>query len=431
MNVFALMPRRWCPTFRLHRGFDRQAGRRLPDARPNGHATTKLTTVMDFVATSDASSAGIALVLRTKQMTTVNCVVLPGSGRGGAKNASRGCLSRGPHQDSGFRVAVFLSAFLLSAFSARTQPAPLDLQLAREPAIVTTTANREFSGLLDGVREERLFIRVATGGGEVGYSFAPVEIEKLVLPGADIEAQASELWDRGAAAEALPLLEALGRQRLRYLPVLIEAHRRPLWLLIRASMRTGNPLATLGYINQLRPIAQNADDRALLRDAELDAHVKLGNADEIHRLASAWCAEADPAGNTALGWSILAQHANDAGDFTQARWTALQPVVFSGHLPMENLDTCYALAISAAHRLNDTAHATELFREMRARQLAWPATPAFAAIGPHYAALATGASAPVATPATPASAGETAVPRSEPDYNRPLSHVRKLIAPEP
>lgn len=263
------------------------------------------------------------------------------------------------------------SLFALAPCLASAQPAAsLDLQLAREPAVITTTAKREYTGLLDGFRDGRLFIRNATGGGEVGYSFAPAEIEKLKLPGGELDAQAAELVDRGELATALPLLEALGRQRLRYLPVLNPAHLESLRLLVSVSSRVGNPLATIGYVNQLRLLLTSPDERALLRDAELGAHVQLDHKDEIRRLASAWCAEADPAGDSALGWKILAQLAYDESDFEKARRTALEPIVFSAYLPMADLDRCYALAISAARKLNDHDHALILEHEAQERGLA-------------------------------------------------------------
>lgn len=318
-------------------------------------------------------------------------------------------------------MGVFAVLFGLVAGSA-AQPASLDLQLAREPAIVTTAAKREYSGLLDGFRDGRLFLRVVTDGGEVGYSFAPAEIARLVFPGAEFEAQAMELWDRGATAEALPLLEALGRQRLRYLPVLNEAQRAALWLLLRASDRAGNPLATISYVNQLRPLARTSDEEALLRDAELGAHVRLGQVDEIRRLARAWCAAADPAGGSALGWRILAQLAYDDGDFERARWIALQPIVFSGFLPMDQIDGCYAIAIGAAHRLRDFSHGRALWAEMQDRELPWPDAPEFAAVGDFYRDPA----------ATEAVRFELPVSEISPHLNAPLppqslDDVRKLV----
>lgn len=328
---------------------------------------------------------------------------------------------------AGSRGLLLAGGIVAAAATARpAQVADLDLQLAREPATVTTTARREFSGLLDGMQDDRLLLRLATGGGEVGYSFAPDEIAQLALPGADLEAQARELCDRGHWAEALPLLEALGRQRLRYLPVLRDPHFAALRLLVVASSRAGNPLETLGCINQLRPYLTQPPDRALLREAELAAYVELGDADAMRRLATAWCAEADPAGPSALGWVVLAKLAYQDRDFDRARWTALQPVVFSSYLPMEHLDTCYALAISAAHRLNDEAHAQALYSEMRARGLAWPEDPALADIGRHFV------NPEAVTPdeAVPADNGSAIVIRptraaSEPEPS--LEDVRKLV----
>lgn len=275
------------------------------------------------------------------------------------------------------RRAALLLSLLIVATAVAQPTASLDLQLAREPAVVTTKARRDFTGLLDGFRDGRLFIRAATDGGEVGYSFAPDEIAVLKMPGVELEAQAAELVDRGELSAALPLLEALGRQRLRYLPVLSPAQLEPLRWLVDASSRAGNPLATLGYIQPLRAYLTTAEDRIRLRDAELHAHLQLGQKDEVRRLAMAWCAEADVAGGSALGWWILAQLAFDEADYEQARRTALHPIVFSNYLPMDHLDACYAIAIAAAQKLGDDAHATALTQERQARGI--PSTPPAAA----------------------------------------------------
>jgi hypothetical protein len=117
----------------------------------------------------------------------------------------------------------------------------------------------------------------------------------------------------------------------------------------------------------------------------LAGNLALGFNAESKRLAEEWCAQADPSGGSALGWKVLAQLAYDGGDFDRALWVSLQPVVFSSFLPMTHLEDCYALAVAAAHRLDDNTLADRLYRDMRARELAWPQLPGLAAIELQYA----------------------------------------------
>ncbi len=268
-------------------------------------------------------------------------------------------------------AALLLFALTAGIPGASAQPAELDLALAREEAAVTTKAGSIFRGRLDGVHEGRLHLRRATDGGEVGRSFAREEIERLALPGAAVEAQALELLDRSRAPEALPLLEALFRQRVRYLAFLDAGQLRPLLSLVEAAAE-GAPEKIVGYANALLPHTTGPEARARLLDARLAAHARLGVAEETRRLAEAWCAEVGREPRSALGWSVLARLAYEAGDLERALWIALQPVVFSTHEPTPQLETCYAVAIAAARRLGDTAAADRLDAELHDRGLAWP-----------------------------------------------------------
>jgi hypothetical protein len=271
------------------------------------------------------------------------------------------------------RVAALLVAIVLLPVAVDGQsPAELDRQLAREPAEVTTTAGRTVRGLLDGFRDGRLHVRLATEGGEVGYSFGPDEIARLQLPGAALEVEALEQVDRAAIARAMPLLEALARHRVRYLPVLDVPRQRVLWELAIHARATTDPHTVRAVVRAMAPIADTPDKRLTLLEAELDLALLTDTGDEIRVLAERWCAVADPAGRSALGWRVLAALAYDAGDDHRARWLALQPVTFAGHLGMRDLDRCYAIAICAAERRGDRDHAHVLRHDMQLRQLAWP-----------------------------------------------------------
>ena len=263
-------------------------------------------------------------------------------------------------------------------------PGDLDRLIAREPAILTTSAGREFRGLLDGLQGERLGLRLATDGGEVAYSFATTEIAAIRWPGTALEVEMREHLERGFVFEALPALEALCRHRLRYFALLPPAQRDNLWLLIEHGARHGDPGTVRATLRALNHCDLSAEKHRLLLTAEL--HLALRSADTATTAESAarWCAAADPGGDSALGWRVLARLAYDAGDFERARWIALQPICLSGHLSNEDLDLCFALAIAASDRLGDLGHALTLHHDRLQRHIPWPAEPDFAALGRHY-----------------------------------------------
>jgi len=279
-------------------------------------------------------------------------------------------------------ISVALVALHASASDATAE---LDRQLAREPAEIVTMAGRTVRGTLDGFRDGRLHVRRAIDGGEVGHSFAPAEIARLTMPGLELEADALELLDRGDIDRAMPVLEALGRHRIRYLPVLDASRQRFLWLLVEHGPAAGDPPTVLGVVRAMAPIADTPEKQVLLLEAGLEIALRMDTGDDAQDLARRWCLAADPSGRSALGWRVLAAAAYQRGDYESVRWLALQPVTFAGHLAMRDLDRCYALAIAAADRQGDVAHARLLRREMAARHLPWPDDPGLAALGEHYA----------------------------------------------
>jgi hypothetical protein len=253
--------------------------------------------------------------------------------------------------------------------------AGLDRVLAQEEAVVRTAGGRVFRGHLDGWRDGRLWIRHAASGGEVGHSFAPPDIVRLDMPGAGMEELAMELLDRGETGAALPLLGALARQRVRYLPVLRPDQRRAVFAFLEAGEAAGDPCEAIGMANQVSPYAAAGEEETVVAEAKLSAWTRLGLRDDARRQAREWCAAAGPAGSSALGWAVLARLAWEDGDAEGALWVALQPVAFSGHRPPRHLDACYAWAVCAAHRLGADATAARLAAEMRGRGLSWPREP--------------------------------------------------------
>ncbi|MBE2213043.1 MAG: hypothetical protein IAE82_04160 [Opitutaceae bacterium] len=273
----------------------------------------------------------------------------------------------------GFIVALGLAilAGCLPAAPAATT-GDLDRDLAREPAVVVSHAGRNVRGLLDGFRDGRLHLRLATDGGEVGYSFAPGEIASLEFPGVALEAEILEHIEHGNIAAAMPMLEALARHRIRYLPVLDASRRHALWILAEHADATVDPHTVRAVVRALAPLADTPERKLALAGAELELALRTSTSDEVRTAAERWCALADPCGASALGWRVLAEQAYASGDNDRARWLALQPTTFAGRLGMRDLDRCYAVAIRAAERTGDRNHAATLRREMLDRGLAWP-----------------------------------------------------------
>jgi len=305
----------------------------------------------------------------------------------------------------------------------------LDLQLAARPAHVTVRDGHSFSGLLDGLAGDRLRLRLATDGGEVIYTIPTRDIASFEMPGDDLYELARETLERGDPATARPLLEALVRQRARYLPLLDAAQRRCFLHLIEACEADGDPVATIGYARLLEPHATTAAEHRLIRDSLLRAYATLGQQAEVEKRARRWCATIAYPPDSALGWVLLARQHLRTGDPERARWLALQPITFCpAHTRVPYLDEAYALAIAACDRLGDTLSARILFDEMRDRGLPWPeADPDLRPLARRYAdPPAESAPAPRnASPLSPDPAGPAA------ERNLTLKDIRKLLTLTP
>lgn len=258
-------------------------------------------------------------------------------------------------------------------------------QLASEIAEVETTEGRTFQGRLDGLRDGRLYLRLATDGGEVTYSFPADEIERFDIPGDELTTLGAEALERGDLDTALPILDAVGRQRSRYLALLDADQRKPVSLLIRATDAAGDDIATIGFARIFQPFATTSEEQSLVRDSLLKAHANLGMADEVQRLAGEWCRDSEIPPYSALGWYLLAKLQFEKGDYEAARWVSLQPVTFSGLNETPFLGESYAYAIASCHALGDTVHARLLFDEMQLIELVWPSDPKLEAVGRLYA----------------------------------------------
>lgn len=257
--------------------------------------------------------------------------------------------------------------------AAPAQSDPLDI--LKDQATVVLKAGRSIQGDLRGVQDGRVTIAGRTTAGEVEYSFARDEIRRIDFPGNDIINAANSLIEEERHAEALPLLEALYRQRIRYFDFMDEAQVVYFQNLAEGAYLTGDYYQAVGVARNVHPHSTDPRTRRQLKDLELLAHYHLPLIERTQTLADDWIALWQPYDESALGWYVLGQIDYDQGRIDAALDRALRPIVFSSQFHMDYLDHCYALAITAAVALEDWQQATILLNEMKSRGLAWPPAP--------------------------------------------------------
>src|SRR5690606_20506103 len=118
---------------------------------------------------------------------------------------------------------------LTPMFPRRIPPALLFLLAANLPAAepdlsgplqIQLRAGRTYTGQPTALRNGRLYLKPRIGTGEAEQGFPRAEIARLQFPGQTVAAEAANLLADGNSAAALPLLEALWRQRAPFLEIL-------------------------------------------------------------------------------------------------------------------------------------------------------------------------------------------------------------------
>jgi hypothetical protein len=310
-------------------------------------------------------------------------------------------------------LAVFGIAFLALPASAQSNAF---LPTSGE-ATVTNAQGRSFKGELRGFVGGQIVLMSREGGaGEVTRRFNRADVQAIIFPGYELTATAADHVANERWQDARDALETLARQRGPYLEVLTASDLGLFFALVDVRMRTGAEIDGIALARRLSQLKAAADRRAELVDAVLLGHWQLGLLDEARTLAREWCAKAKPDGPSALGWRILGEIELREARNDEALWIAMQPVAYASFENPPHLDTCYAIATTAAHRLGDDALAARLRAGLEERGLAWPA----GFVEPDLSA-----SAHAGSP-TPGSS-------KKPDLHLRLDQVRKLIVniPEP
>ena len=217
----------------------------------------------------------------------------------------------------------------------------------------------------------RLSVRLDAGSAEI--TFPAEAIETVRFPGSE-HLRTLDNWMRtpGREDDALALFRAYYQQRGAYFD-LLEPDDFGLFVeYARFAIEQKKPLRAVAIIEVIRPHIKNKKLLQRLDDEMLTALFLGGMRREAESKARQWIRRAEPAGDSALGWRILAAlHFRDE-NYEDAFWTALHPVAFANQLPMAHLDVCYAFAILAADKIKLDREHERLAREMRDRDFAWP-----------------------------------------------------------
>ena len=283
--------------------------------------------------------------------------------------------------------------------------------------------------------ENNLFtVREFLDGGEVEWVIRRETIERVRFPGADTEREARALLDEERHGEAFPLLRALWRQRSPWLELLRETELALLAALPGLYLQRDDPDGAINTARRLRPLLPpGMAGRAPVSEALLQSLTRVDLLDEARQLAREWALEQGRFGGSALGWLVLAELAMNNDDPEEALWLALQPVAFSGPLPMSQLETCYALAARAHDLLGEEDQARALFQEMTVLGLPWPEDrPEWSDTERNLREwLDSVREAEAAAEEEAETGADLNLRPPEDDLNLPIQHVRKLLHPGP
>ena len=244
-------------------------------------------------------------------------------------------------------------------------------QLQR-PATVVTRDQAVFVGTVVEVGPTTITLSEQTGAGSVEYALQHDAIVRLELPGRAYQFVAYDYIDSGQFAEALTVMEACYRLLKPLMGREPEESQAYFVRYAKLLLEQGHAVRAIQVAEQLNPHIEDRQGRELLEDTVLLGYHSLG-LEQAEALATNWIAARPDFGRSALGWYVLADIQLKSKHPGAALERALRPVVLSSQFPMQYLEHCYALAVTAATQVGDPDHALTLEAEMRAHGLRWPA----------------------------------------------------------
>jgi len=248
-------------------------------------------------------------------------------------------------------------------------------QLASQPYFFREGKGAWFAAFPRGADTARTALRLSIPLGE-----GLIERTVAVGPGLQVQPPGLGLLDRlhesyaagtypEAIRESFDLLWNAWEPNFWLIP---EEYLARLLPLPEMALASGEWFKAQRQIQILLDLIHDPSARDRLLDLRLLVLELSGDRTEALREAVTWMESRSRYGPSALGYRIAAALALESGDFETALWTALEPITFSGPLPMSDLAICYRIALAASLAMGEESHALLLFQEMRDRGLPWP-----------------------------------------------------------
>lgn len=302
---------------------------------------------------------------------------------------------------------------------------PLQQTPADTLARVLLNDGRAYQGILRLTGPDMVSVAVReTSGGEIVYRVSGPRISQIDFPAAEDERVARELWEENNPGPAASLLKPVVDERLPFLPWLSRESRQPLLLLLQTALANAEYQQVISLAGALRPHLSDPQEAAMADQALLRSHAGREDWPAAVESARAWCRAADPGGDSALGWAVLAESSWVKGKAEETLWYSLQPLAFSSAPSAPFLDQCYAAAILAHRAAERLGEADHLRLEMLRRGLPWPDHGRFAALDPGIPERAP-------DPENSELPADLLAGPPQEDLDLPLQLVRKLIARQP
>lgn len=271
-------------------------------------------------------------------------------------------------------LGSLILALLFGNLHAAEDPALATiLEELKGPISILLPGGNSQSGRVMDWDGERLRLEVNIAGGSAEMTFPREDLLSIRFTGNAYFLTLDE-WTREPARtdDAMRLFRGYYEQRGAYFSLMSQQELGIFVRYAQYSLEKDEPLRAVAIIEALRPYIQDEDLLTQLDDSLMLAFFKGGMAEEAETKAREWIQQAEPAGNTALGWRILAEIHFNNEDYEKAFWTAMLPIAFSNQIPTAHLDACYAFAILSAEEIRLKEEPERLATEMRDRSLPWP-----------------------------------------------------------
>ena len=232
-----------------------------------------------------------------------------------------------------------------------------------------TKNGHTFEGELIGMKGGYISLQESKSGSTslAIRRFTLEETIRIIFSDADKFREASEIYDNGHLAKAIPLFESLAFRRLPFLGILSPNDEQVFSDLLLCYSLTGLYEKCL---NRHKLWHRKFVHRTSMEDssiAAMRASWEAGLKDEAALFARRWMEDGNSSTRSAIAWRILAELESEKENHEQALWISLQPIAFADRNSPDQLDVCYEIARVAATKIGDPTLSETLARDMMPR----------------------------------------------------------------